>query len=504
MKDLLTEDLEISDLEKDDLETDDLETEDGTDLDMTEDPERQTAIEKQEKPDEQDEQEEQEAREERIRKREEERIRKREKRKRQVLMQKIAFLMLFVLIICAGIGVIVRNVPSAKLSRRLSQGDRYTAEGDYEKAQVSYQEAIKLKPDTVKAYRSLAQNYLEQDDREAAREILYTGWEATQDESLLHFYCTVILNEAVAEINAKSISPDTIDKCIQVLQIEPDNEDAISLLHTCYDRFWLKADEDDKHTLFMDQDTEAETCLYHDYERQLRSLLAVYESDPSDALSQILTKYAVIDVEFLYLSVAHLESYHRLIESVKETLSDDSVTDLGMCLAEAINREKDFEGIFAEFEQGNFESARDFIISDTYVKIRDAFINSQSGYWEGSAAIPINREQMVIHKTEDGFRFSWLGYDDYENSKGVITVWGSRLLDDGVQRTTISYEPPGENGTYYPHTEYIIAYEYSNVLENGTDVRMNYRLETKVTTKEGTTTQAIGDWGGQHEWETEY
>ena len=34
--------------------------------------------------------------------------------------------------------------------------------------------------------------------------------------------------------------------------------------------------------------------------------------------------------------------------------------------------------------------------------------------------------------------------------------------------------------------------------------QMNYRLDTKVTTAEGVTTNAIGDWGGENEWEIDY
>ena len=46
---------------------------------------------------------------------------------------------------------------------------------------------------------------------------------------------------------------------------------------------------------------------------------------------------------------------------------------------------------------------------------------------------------------------------------------------------------------------------YSNVKINGELVpKMNYRFETRVATKEGTTTQLIGDWGGANEWTTTF
>ena len=86
----------------------------------------------------------------------------------------------------------------------------------------------------------------------------------------------------------------------------------------------------------------------------------------------------------------------------------------------------------------------------------------------------------------------------------MITVWGSKQEDDGVQRSVISFEPAAENDATRK-TEYTIQYLYSNVKINGQYVpQMNYRFDTKVTTDEGTTTTAIGDWGGEHEWEIDY
>lgn len=446
----------------------------------------------------------QESREEYIRRREEERARKRARRRRKVLIQKIAIAASVVLILC-GIGCIVLlNQESFRLSRKMSAGSKYTEDGDYEKAQTAYEEALKIDPATVEAYRCLAQNNLDQDDINAAKEILYTGWETTQDDSLLHYYCVITLNEVVREINNKNCNTETMDKCFHVLEYESENADAVSLLKTCYDRLYAGKNDENTSVLFMDADASADTCQYNIYEQQVRKMLELYEKSPSEGLRAVLARYAVIDAEYVQISVPHLESYHKLLEDVGAVVSDTEIADLAACLARAMEVEADFADIFTEFEQGNFECAKEFIISDTYQQTRDSFLNEESGYWEGAGSIPINREQMVIHKTENGFRFSFPGYNDYENGKGVITVWGSRQLDDGVQRTSISYEPENVTGAEYPHTEYVITYEYSNVSKNGTDVQMNYRLKTQITTEEGTTTDVIGDWGGEHEWEDTY
>lgn len=451
-----------------------------------------------------DDQRSQRLREERMRRKDEERARRRERRIRQVMIYKICIAVVIILIICAGGGALIWNIPSLKLSRKLSAGDKYTKSGDYIKAQASYEEALKIDSGTVEAYRALAQNNIEQDDSAAAKEILYDGWENTQDESLLHYYCTVILNEAVAQINNKECSLETVDKCIQVLQIEPENEDALSLLDTCYERLYTQSDEENTFKMFMDESVAQDSCQYGDYENELRTLLELYETNKSKEIGSILVKYAIIDIEHVYLSVPHLSEYKELLEDINKSMPDKSVEELADCLAEALKIQEDFADIFKEFSEENYESAKDFIVSDTYVQIRDSFINEQSGYWEGISSIPVNQEQMVIHKTQDGFRFFWLAYDDYDNPQGVVTVWGSRQLDDGIQRTSISYEPASKDGEYYPHIEYVISYEYSNVLENGTDVKMNYRFITIKTTEDGTETEAVGDWGGENEWTTSY
>ncbi|MCH5249395.1 MAG: hypothetical protein J1E98_05665 [Lachnospiraceae bacterium] len=471
------------------------------------------------------------------RNRDEKRAIQQAKRNRQVRMYKICIAVFVVLFVCAGCGAIIWNLPSLKLSRMLSAGDKYTESGDYVKANDSYEKALKIDSGTVEAYRCLANNDLEQDNSTAAKKILYSGWENTQDESLLHYYCVVVLNEAVAQINEKKCSMETVDKCLQVLNIEKDNEDALHLLDVCYDRLYTGRYEDDAFTVFLEdtamkEDEAEEVSLsdilidsisfedvpndimtssisknaskYENYENQLRSLLALYEETESDAIEKIIAQYALLDIEYVYFSVNNLTKYYKLLEDVYEAVQDKSIEELMECLSQAIKVQEDFADIFTEFAQGNYESAKDFIVSDTYVNLRDSFINGESGYWEGSAAVPLNQDQMVLHKTDDGFKFFYPDYDDYENTQGVITVWGSRQLDDGVQRTTISYEPVSQNGEYYPHTEYVISYEYSNVLKNGTDIKMNYRLNTTTTTEEGAETEAIGDWGGEHEWKTSY
>ena len=108
-----------------------------------------------------------------------------------------------------------------------------------------------------------------------------------------------------------------------------------------------------------------------------------------------------------------------------------------------------------------------------------------------------------MHREEGRVTFLFPDQADYDNRYGIITVWGTKQEDDGVQRSAVSYEPAVEDGA--DETEYTIEYLYSNVKINGAYVpQMNFRFDTKVTTDEGITTNAIGDWGGEHEWEIDY
>jgi hypothetical protein len=200
-----------------------------------------------------------------------------------------------------------------------------------------------------------------------------------------------------------------------------------------------------------------------------------------------------------------MDAYVTILTQINEVVSDAQITETIACLNRAQEIEDYFAECFNQFEQGNFAYARELIASDEYQKLRDDFIAGDSGYWQGSVYIPVSKEQLVLNREDGKVTFSFLDYDDYDNAQGIITVWGSKQEDDGIQRSVISYEPVSDTGEEFPHTEYTVQYLYSNVKINGEYVpQMNYRFDTKVTTEEGTTTTAIGDWGGEHEFEIDY
>lgn len=440
----------------------------------------------------------------RSRKRDEERAKRREKRQKQVRRMRIAMVLFVVVIVAAAVSAVVFTRPSVKLSRSLSKGDQYTTEADYANAQNAYEEALEIDPTTVKAYRRMADNYLAQGQITEAKQILYTGWEQTQDEDLLHYYCVEVHNEAVEEINQGNCTLATVDKFIQVLELEADNEDTVEALQACYEHLFKVSDEEDTCLLFFDEDITQDTCSYKEYEQLLRRLVTVYEESPSDGLKDILTQYALIDMPYVWVSIPHMDAYTALLTDINDIVRDSGIAETLACLDRAKEVEDYFSTAFKEFEAGNYAYARDLVSEESYQQIRDNFIEENSGYWEGSIYIPVNRELLVLHREEERVRFYFPDEEGYDNRQGIITVWGTKQEDDGVQRSAVSYEPVEESGAV-SHTEYTVQYLYSNVKIGGEYVpQMNYRFDTKVTTEDGLTTNAIGDWGGEHEWEIDY
>ena len=440
----------------------------------------------------------------RMSRRDEERARRKAERERKVRRQKIVMAISVCVILLSVIGIVLFCMPSVKLSFRLFQGDRAMAKEDYAGAQSAFEKALEIDSASVKAYRRLADSYNNQQMLPEAEEVLYTGWEKTKDENLLRYYCTVILNQAVSEINAKNCTLATVDKCIQALEYGGTDTEAIDLLLTCHKRLFRTDEDTDTCTMFFDEDITQDTCSYTEYEQLVRRILAVYQSRSSEELKNVLRQYAVIDMPYVRISIPHLEAYLALLTQINGVLNDADITETVACLARAKEIEDYFSTAFDEFEAGNYAYARDLVSEETYQKIRDDFIAENAGYWEGSTYIPVSREQLVLHREEGKVTFFFLGDGEYDNRQGIIKVWGTRQEDDGVQRSGISYLPVEEAGTD-SHTEYTVQYLYSNVKINGKYVpQMNYRFDTKTTTPEGVVTNAIGDWGGENEWEIDY
>ena len=217
----------------------------------------------------------------RVRERNEARAKRKKKRKRIVMIEKIVFSVFCVAVIVVAGVLIYRLLPGVQVARQLKEANAYIETEAYDDAIASCQEALKIDSSSVQAYRSMAGAYLTKEDTMAAEQILYQGWETTQDESLLQYYCTVLLNEAVDDINSQNCTLDTLGKCVSVLEKDAANQDVYTLLDACYDRL---LGEDSEQEELLCNGTESDSCGYEEYQDMMLRLLLVYDSQPSDQL----------------------------------------------------------------------------------------------------------------------------------------------------------------------------------------------------------------------------
>jgi len=428
------------------------------------------------------------------------RERRRKRRKRIVMAERITLALIGVIILVGGTILVWTMMPDIKVAKQLSDADDYVETQAYDQAIASCEEALKIDSTSVEAYRAMAGIYLTKEDRESAEQVLYRGWESTQDESLLKEYCVYLLNDAVEEINAGVCTLDTLDKCVLAIEKNPDSEDGYHLLDACYGRLFMSEGEE----LFCNG-TGEEACVFEHYLSTMNQMLQIYENTGKEELKTEIIKFAQPQNEALWLEIEHLQEYQDLLGRVLALENEDALMELKACVDKAIWAQDVFAQAFTIFQSGDFEPIKEFMQSDEYITIRDQFMDGTMDYWYGKTYIPVSREKMKLYQEDGEWHFCFADFDECPETEGVIKIWGVKQDDGGVQRLCISYEPASENGEYYPHITFEFVYLYSNVRINGVDVpQMNYRFETRVATPEGTTSELIGDWGGEHEWNMEY
>lgn len=420
-----------------------------------------------------------------------ERKRRRRRARQRIVILEWTLVACLVLALLGAGGYVVWNLPSLKLNRELNAGMEYSEEAAYDAAIEAYENALQIDSTSVEAYRCMAGAYLNMEESAQAKQILFDGWENTQDESLLQYYCTVILNEAVAEINNDAVNAGTIEKIADVLERNVLSEEAGELLETACSR-WIDA-------------VDITEFDFTTYEQIMNRLLSLSDTVGADRIRSVVSGFGWLGAEELKVPMEYVGTYLGILESANALEEMPERSEMIACLHKAEEIQAEFADLFQEFDAGNFEAAKEFLVKDSYLQIRDAFINGTMPYWEGSTYIPVSREYLTVRWKDGKCSFEFPDYEDNENTAGIITVWGNEMLDNGVQRSSITYEPAKEGEDYYPHTEYIISYMCSNVQKkNSFDYEMNYHFETRVLTQEGMTTTMIGDWGGPYQWQKTY
>jgi tetratricopeptide (TPR) repeat protein len=424
---------------------------------------------------------------------------KRRRRSRIDYRKVVAITLGTVVIIVAGFSV-YNHLPFVKVNKAIAAGNKYSANEDYESAINSYSEAIEIDSGSVAAYSNMAGAYLSIDDSESAKKVLYDGWQNTESEALLDNYHTVILNDVVNTINRQEATIDSVLDIVSVLETDSTNKDAIELLDAAHTRCFAVYGSD-VNSLFRSSDSSEN---YRKYEEIVTRLLTVYQDSPSDELKNLVVKYAVPSLDSFTMNYDDAVSYATLLSKVDSVTGfDKDSSEVSACLNDTQSVLSVFTGIFEQLDIGNVDELRDFIVTDEYVTLRNKYLNQENTPLENTTYIPISRDGIVLNRSEEGWSYRFLSFEENPDNTGVITLWANYFEDNGVQRNSISYEPASIDGNLYPHTKYSVTYLNSYITSGkSTKVeKMNYRLDTTITYEDGTVDETIvGDWGGANEW----
>lgn len=438
------------------------------------------------------------------------RLKKKRKRRKPLNLKKTGVVAAAAVVAAVSAYAIYSHLPFVKVGRAIAAGDRYTEESDYEAAIDSYSKAIRIDSNSVTAYSNMAGAYLSIDDSESAKKILYDGWRNTENTDLLNSYHTVILNEAVDEMNAGKSDMNTVMSIVSVLEEDNENADAVALLDSAYERVFNNSYSYSADALFRsDASTYSSeggsaTYSYNEYEAFLNKLLDIFSATGNQKLGDTIVRFATPNLSSFTMSLDDTQSYLKILEKIESAgLSGDNLSTMMDCLKNSEEVLGIFSGIFEQLDVGNVDELRDFVVSDSYLGLRDVFLNDEETPQENTVYVPISREAIVLNNSEGKWTYRFLDFDENPTTKGVITLWANYFEDDGVQRNSISYEPASLEDNYYPHTKYSVTYLYSYITQGRSTrvAKMNYRLDTTITTRDGEEIETIvGDWGGPNEW----
>lgn len=402
-----------------------------------------------------------------------------------------------VVIAAAGSTLIYWNLPQTKLSRALDEAEGYEQAADYAGAQQAYEKALEIDEQSVVAYRGLADGYLAQGQQAQAESILMEGYEAIGSEVLLQNYCAVILNDVVAKINEKTVDFASAGRCLDVLELMPESGDALSVLTSCANLLLV---QEDKSMVMLDGlDGSSDFAQYEALMKRIFDLAAGGQTD----LSGVIDKFAVMDAQEIYLSLDHAQSYREILNSAAG-YGVTEAAELLSCLDKQEEISEYFAPMFEDFEAENYKAAKEFIVTDEYEAVRDAFINGTMDCWYGNTYIPVTKEAIYFLKEDESWMFAFVEDDTLAQPTGTIRVLGQKMRDLGVQRSAIEYVPAYDPADYYPHIEYEIVYwntMVSGIATDNTNVvsRMNYRFAEKIYNADGMEANMIYDWGGSNE-----
>ena len=104
-------------------------------------------------------------------------------RKKDKKSMLVTLVSLLAIILCGGL-IIAIDSPGLSVKKKLSFGEQYLEEADYEHALANFQEVLGRDPENADAYLGAAKAYEGLGKRSEAYEILDKGYDAVRDERL--------------------------------------------------------------------------------------------------------------------------------------------------------------------------------------------------------------------------------------------------------------------------------------------------------------------------------
>lgn len=437
--------------------------------------------------------------------RDERRKQRKAKRRKQILIQKICFIVIPIVCILGAAIWYYTTSDTVRIQKLYSQAKTQEESGESDQAIATYQGILAIDNQREDVYRYIANLYLTENQYEEAEAILLQGLETTGNAIIADTYSTVMLNQCIKEVNDNEADLHTILRVVQLLEAEPENEKALEILQTCYERIFLITEEDGVNRSFV---SDEDGFGYDTYEVMMDGMLQVYESNQNDSLADLIVEYAVVESEKLYLPMEYKDSYVSLLQRVSDIRSDAELDNLLACMEDAEEKINFLTPMLKDFESGNYKAAREFIVSDDYLALRDSFIAENEKYWIGATYIPFSEIGMMLERREGNWGYSFMDEEKEPAKQGYLKVWGFHWVDNGHERTGISYIPVSETGEYYPRKEIEILYWWATAKNQETTentyAKMNYRFEERTYTAEGMTADVINDWGGSYEYRDTY
>ena len=146
-----------------------------------------------------------------------------------------------------------------------------------------------------------------------------------------------------------------------MLESDPDNESVRSVLENCVQQVTV---QEDTASLMLDELDG--TSDFDEYADVAEKLLGLAEKDNS--YQEAAYRFIIPKAQKIYLSLSHRDSWKELVERA-QALGDAEADGILACLSKQQEISDYFAPMFEAFEQEDYKTARNFIVTDQYLSL---------------------------------------------------------------------------------------------------------------------------------------